>query len=916
MDNNNSDTTSPPQTPNDSLDSPTTVQRRRSASDVGATAQVTDVKRAFRIYWASDDHMYWTFLLDSSNTGSPLGNSGEIPNPNATTSTTSTSTTTAQTYTTSTTPPTSTPPPLPFLNTSPLVPRNGLRNTMELAAPSSTSPPLALELPPSPTIKASNNGTPPPPLSSSISSSTSSTSSSTSSPASIKTAGGRPSSTQLVPNINIKEASANNLSTIFKEQQQQQQPGSSPFIKFKSTSNGNSGSSTSLNSSGNPLSGSNGMGRPTSPSPFAKRNQLDNKRSNRLSVQDPSKDIMRLMRFYFGESNTFGGASAESGSRFFTIAVHKETTSRDVGTSVEMKLQLASNTICVFLVLPIQSNGSKIERMLGEDESIIDVKDSWEDPAQTFFLVKETFQKPLNKRLSRQMLATQSEPHVIPSEWRRSTDAVSLRSSSEEVWKRKSIPIFLQVLPGSSPLKAAPSPLGQGAIGAHASGNESDEQNEDDDSEEESELDITELKGWVHWIPSADLEYIKRIGSGTYSKVYKGRYREKYVAIKTLRGTNMTTEQIQGFRKECDILSTIQSPYLISFYGSCVEESQLSMVVEYCSKGTLHKVINSTSLDMDWDKWFKWMTQVVEGVRYLHNMKPPMVHRDLKTLNILVGADWNAKLCDFGLTRTMTMTNVSTLGMLRGTMAYTAPEIYDGLLYNTKSDVYSLGVIMWEMVQRVITGTYQRPFHEHPISMDIQIIILTSKSKVRPKIIGSCPEALKALIISCWDENPDVRPTCEDILDILGSLHKTFDADREQWDTLRTRAVKSVNVTRHRSTNSVGSGEGTDLLPPGINGLDVNNNQPGNGNNNNSSKDQELYSPPLESTSPASVETPVTAVIPQQPLAPQQINHHIVTEIFDYEDDKDVAETQCQMDVVVKIECLPMAWQQRGGGHR
>ncbi|GAM23894.1 hypothetical protein SAMD00019534_070690, partial [Acytostelium subglobosum LB1] len=622
----------------------------------------------------------------------------------------------------------------------------------------------------------------------------------------------------------------------FKELVQSQQHGGSG-------SGNNSGSNSPLNSSPqqqhSPSKTRNALannqssgGSPVTgrPSPFSKRAAaLDSTSSMssgaKIKSNNKEKDVMRLMRFYFGDLSSINYVDA-TGGRFFTLALTKETTARDVGISVEQKLQLPPSSITVFLILPLQSNGSKIERMLGDDELIIDIKDTWEDPAQTFFIVKEADQKPpINKRLSKHITDLQQH-NIIPNEWRRSTDCISLRfpPSPEQSWKRRSIPIFLQVLPGNGKAGVGPSPLGGDADANNGSGNttpgdvvpKGDDDGDDDDN---SGIDIKALMGWAHLIPSQDLEYIKRIGSGTYSKVYKGRYNDKFVAIKTLRG-NTTPDQIQSFRKECDILSTIRSPHLISFFGSCIEDSQLSMVVEYCSRGTLHKVLN-TSFDFEWDKWFRWMMQVVEGAHYLHNMNPPTVHRDLKTLNILISAEYNAKLCDFGLTRTMTMTNVSTLGMLRGTMAYTAPEIYDGMLFNTKSDVYSLGVIMWELVQRCITGVYQRPFHDYPISMDIQIIILTSKNKVRPKIIETCPQALRNLIVRCWDQVPEARPTTTAILAELHSLKMAYDENKQSWDDLRTKTVKPPSVTSPKRAGAVV--------------VDSNSNNNNNNNNSNQS---------------------------------------------------------------------------------
>eukprot|EP01132_Coremiostelium_polycephalum_P003313 gene3313-4152_t len=955
--------------------------RRRSASDVGKSTE--SIKRAFRIYWANDDHMYWTFLLDSTNTvgdvseglkskvpsGHPCylykrtkGNFGRWKDRRLSNEDNvwdivdkrrknhksdpifvvkkkkSTSQSKKSPQIESESSPLNTSGEIQLSSISSSILNNGsstsssnLKSTMEFIPPPPTT---SISQPSTPhhhhhqhnnsnehllgSVADLSTPTPLTPTSSSI-------------PTGNTPSKGRPSSTSFIPGsvsthgasrasgfINLKPVSPTSVSTPLvnpmssspstatsttttttttlasqhnnnvvsnssiqpQAQQQQQQFNNLPSNSLAANIKTKGNSTNNLTGSGG-ISNSNANNRSVSPSPFMKKNAGLDYRKNRLSMQDPSKDIMRLMRFYFGDSL---GGNSESGGRFFTIAVHKDTTAKDVCISVEQKLQLQSTSIYVTLVLPI-SNGAKIERTLNEDEIIISVKDSWEDPSQTFFQVRENTQKqPINKRLSRQI---QNEPHIIPSEWRRSTDAISLRASTEDIWKRKSIPIVLQVSNGTQPQSLSPS---------HQSLQYQQQQqlqqfqqrqippsplsmlngDDRDDSDDESDFDISALKGWVHWIPSADLEYIKRIGSGTYSKVYKGRYRDKFVAIKTMRGSNMTTEQIEGFKKECDVLSTIQSPFLISFYGSCIEESQLSMVVEYCSKGTLHKILNSPQLDFDWEKWFRWMTQVVEGVRYLHDMNPPMVHRDLKTLNILVSSDWCAKLCDFGLTRTMTMTNVSTLGMLRGTMAYTAPEIYDGLLFNTKSDVYSLGVIMWETVQRCLTGTYLRPFHDYPISMDIQIIIMTSKNKIRPKINEQCPEELKSLITRCWDEIPDKRPNCEEILDTLHRMKQHYDENKESWESLRTKLPSQQKSSLPQETSQTSSPPLPSQIiknPPPIIQENNNNNLKENSIDNVDSNSKNRSSS-ISSNKPKEIKTSNLAV------------HHdtLVTEVFDFED--------------------------------
>jgi serine/threonine protein kinase len=99
----------------------------------------------------------------------------------------------------------------------------------------------------------------------------------------------------------------------------------------------------------------------------------------------------------------------------------------------------------------------------------------------------------------------------------------------------------------------------------------------------------------------------------------------------------------------------------------------LLKVMEYCSNGSLYDVMNDKKVTFTWERALFWMYQMVNGIAALHNFTKPLVHRDIKSLNLLLDDEWNIKVCDFGLSRFRTMTHLQSLGELRGTMAYCAP---------------------------------------------------------------------------------------------------------------------------------------------------------------------------------------------------------------------------------------------------
>jgi serine/threonine protein kinase len=132
-----------------------------------------------------------------------------------------------------------------------------------------------------------------------------------------------------------------------------------------------------------------------------------------------------------------------------------------------------------------------------------------------------------------------------------------------------------------------------------------------------------------------------------------------------------------------------------------------------------------------------------------------------------VDANWTIKVSDFGLSRFTSgaASNLSTLGKLRGTYAYSAPEVYFGDAFTTKADVYSVGIIFWELAVRCLTKEYAMPYSEYPeLVFDFQIIIQVAKHEKRPTIPSACPKDYRDLITACWAQTADARPEIPSVL--------------------------------------------------------------------------------------------------------------------------------------------------------
>lgn len=282
---------------------------------------------------------------------------------------------------------------------------------------------------------------------------------------------------------------------------------------------------------------------------------------------------------------------------------------------------------------------------------------------------------------------------------------------------------------------------------------------------------------WV--IPYNELTFVEKLGKGISSVVYTGKWRGKEVAIKVLR---LETKYINDCKGELAIMSQIHSPYVVHFYGATLD-TKLCVVMEICQNGSLFHCLQNEKVQVFWKRALKWSMEIVCGMNILHDWNPIILHRDMKSLNLLVDGEWNLKLCDFGLSRFNTeASQQATLAKLRGTYTYTAPEMYFKNKFTTKSDVFSIGIIFWEIAMRLIGGKYVRPYSEYKdINMDYQIIYRVATKGLRPTMPAGCPDRYQQMIMRCLDNSPENRPSCRELMDIINSINKEFKKKKQKW---------------------------------------------------------------------------------------------------------------------------------------
>jgi len=214
----------------------------------------------------------------------------------------------------------------------------------------------------------------------------------------------------------------------------------------------------------------------------------------------------------------------------------------------------------------------------------------------------------------------------------------------------------------------------------------------------------------------------------------------------------------------------------------------VAMVMEFCGGGSLHGYLKKEDNQFTWALFFKFASETISALNTLHSKDPFILHRDFKTLNVLLTDDLTAKVCDFGLSRSDSTENLETMNKMRGTMAYCCPEIYHNVRFSPGSDIYSFTIVIWEMAQRLLSGKYQAPFGEYKhIRMDFQIIVASSDpaQNLRPTIPANIPEIIRQLITAGWDPDPAKRPPAPAIMKLLEHAEKVeYGKNKAQWDGL------------------------------------------------------------------------------------------------------------------------------------
>lgn len=281
-------------------------------------------------------------------------------------------------------------------------------------------------------------------------------------------------------------------------------------------------------------------------------------------------------------------------------------------------------------------------------------------------------------------------------------------------------------------------------------------------------------------IEFSSMELDLPVGQGSFGTIYRAIWNETPVAVKFLTSAKdkesfdlyNTGERglVSALESESEILSSLRHPNIVQFIGVCSQPP--CIISEFVERGSLSDLIRGTRdpQELSWGMLLKMLTDAATGMLYLHARSSPIIHCDLKSNNILVDSFYRTKICDFNLSRLLEQSTGSLASVQNP--RWLAPEVLDGEGYSKESDVYSFGIVMWEVLTRQI------PWY----GVDTGDIVSLVRDGARPQVPNFWDvqdgrgnelivfEEYVELMTTCWSQNPYDRPPFGEIIKILKDM--------------------------------------------------------------------------------------------------------------------------------------------------
>ncbi|GLD99726.1 hypothetical protein PINS_up008454 [Pythium insidiosum] len=260
-------------------------------------------------------------------------------------------------------------------------------------------------------------------------------------------------------------------------------------------------------------------------------------------------------------------------------------------------------------------------------------------------------------------------------------------------------------------------------------------------------------------IPYAALYFTRVLSKGAFGEVWLAQLENRQVAVKRILNEKKNDEkEIECFASEIKLMASFFHPKIVEFVGVSWSTLQdLCAVTEYMAKGDLYVFLKRKNGQLNWrDHKIYLAEDVADALGYLHSLTPKVIHRDLKSKNILLDDSFRAKLSDFGISRERSLEETMTAGV--GTIYWTAPEVLMGKKYTEKADIYSFGIVMSELDTHEVPYSDMRDDAGKKLQ-GMKIVQQVIRKKLRPTFSASCPPK-------------DVRPDATELLQIIQHIQR------------------------------------------------------------------------------------------------------------------------------------------------
>ncbi|XP_036326801.1 mitogen-activated protein kinase kinase kinase 13-like isoform X1 [Rhagoletis pomonella] len=279
-------------------------------------------------------------------------------------------------------------------------------------------------------------------------------------------------------------------------------------------------------------------------------------------------------------------------------------------------------------------------------------------------------------------------------------------------------------------------------------------------------IEVKDPKDYAWEIPFECITGLEWLGSGAQGAVFSGKLNNEIVAVKKVKELKET--DIKHLRK-------LDHQNIIKFKGVCTQSPVYCIIMEFCPYGPLQNILKEEKVMLP-SRLVSWSKQIALGMQYLHSHK--IIHRDLKSPNILIGQQEIVKISDFGTSKEWN--EISTKMSFAGTVPWMAPEVIRNEPCSEKVDIWSYGIVLWEML------TCEIPYKDVDSSA---IIWGVGNNSLKLPIPSSCPEGFKLLVNLCWHTKPRNRPSFGQILshleiagpELLRKSDKVYFEAQQSW---------------------------------------------------------------------------------------------------------------------------------------